>query len=1250
MRVMERLQHGFTAAIVVAILAAYPQFALGQIIKASEPYQAAGQSAQPMQKSATELNDKDLAMLGARQAIAYGDIQAAEKYVQQAQTNTALNSQTGDTIESISSLITSQKNLVQLSTQRDPDYNAKAANFLIQQAASILKYQDFDTAEMLLAQAKKFPVDLAKLPVSPDSIMNLIAQSKSKTVENSQGDVAQLLSIMSQAQLEFDKGEFASASALVAQAKSLNVSDTAVPVNQILPWQLELKIQQATGSQGEVVAASFENNNNEPIVQAAYDPNLDTTRNVGASATMPAHSEPNNNKNAVAEFSPMPNQGMRYYELGMVALKGGDIGGARNLFEMAWEYRQQFDEATQQIIQDQLTNLPSGGSNTNAEEFPFPTNDTPANNTAPVQNVFGGNDSFQSSPVQSSPVQSSPVESAPMTTEQNESEFLSGIDERKETIRMMQREVFRQRASAEKMREDNPRAAIEVLTQLRDRVNQSEIADTEKKPFFTIIDRDIAEFQAYITRNISKIQLDEDNAAALADVRGRREKKYAAEQQLQKLVEDFNDLMDEERFAEASAIVRQAEDLLPDSEVVALLKSKSRIAMNVAEGEAIRREKEDNFVRRLNDVDRDTINNVSEDIPIIFGELDRWERTSRLRSEWLTNQRYSDPSERRIWNLLKNEQVQGHYQGTLSDAIDQLSEQVGVNILIDKIALNADTISADTGVDVRIRQPISLESALNVVLGNAGLVFVVEDEVIKVTSRDAQRKDVKPRTYYVGDLVTPIQNFRNSLSMNFMTPNGATGSNGIIGQSVPLANHSSTSISPIELAQQVSNSNYNPNALAQQLPGGFAGTGALLGGGGPVQSGTPTYSSVGPQALGGVTQADFQPLMNLIRNTISPDDWQDTNGDGTLQAFVPNLSLIVSQTQEVQDQIQDLLTQLRELNDVQIVVEVRFVSLSDSFFERIGIDFDFNLNDNSNLNPAALPDEVSGSSVIGLQTGTSDAGPTFSGDLDIPFQQTNFLSTIPAFGGFDPGTAASFGFAILSDIEVFFLIQASKGDTRSNITQAPTVTMFNGQVANVNDGAQVPFVTSVTPVVGDFAVAQQPIITLLPEGASLNVQAVVSNDRKSVRLTLVPFFSEIRDVDTFTFDGSVTTQRATDDTLIDDLLGAVTGVDPDPDANTTELSTATEGVTIQLPTLGFTSVSTVVSVPDGGTVLLGGVKRQQEQRVERGVPFLSNIPYVSRLFKNVGIGRETSSLMLMVTPRIIIQEEEELEQTGVSRN
>ncbi len=75
-------------------------------------------------------------------------------------------------------------------------------------------------------------------------------------------------------------------------------------------------------------------------------------------------------------------------------------------------------------------------------------------------------------------------------------------------------------------------------------------------------------------------------------------------------------------------------------------------------------------------------------------------------------------------------------------------------------------------------------------------------------------------------------------------------------------------------------------------------------------------------------------------------------------------------------------------------------------------------------------------------------------------------------------------------------------------------------------------------------------------------------------------------------------------------------------------------------------MTTTVSVPDGGTVLLGGIKRLSEGRNEFGVPMLDKLPYINRLFKNVGIGRETQSLMMMVTPRIIIQEEEE-EKLGV---
>jgi hypothetical protein len=55
------------------------------------------------------------------------------------------------------------------------------------------------------------------------------------------------------------------------------------------------------------------------------------------------------------------------------------------------------------------------------------------------------------------------------------------------------------------------------------------------------------------------------------------------------------------------------------------------------------------------------------------------------------------------------------------------------------------------------------------------------------------------------------------------------------------------------------------------------------------------------------------------------------------------LSLVISQTEDVHEEIVDLLEQLRRNQDLQVTIEVRFITLSDTFFERIGVDFDFNV-------------------------------------------------------------------------------------------------------------------------------------------------------------------------------------------------------------------------------------------------------------------------------------------------------------------
>ncbi|MCG8585150.1 MAG: type II and III secretion system protein [Pirellulales bacterium] len=79
---------------------------------------------------------------------------------------------------------------------------------------------------------------------------------------------------------------------------------------------------------------------------------------------------------------------------------------------------------------------------------------------------------------------------------------------------------------------------------------------------------------------------------------------------------------------------------------------------------------------------------------------------------------------------------------------------------------------------------------------------------------------------------------------------------------------------------------------------------------------------------------------------------------------------------------------------------------------------------------------------------------------------------------------------------------------------------------------------------------------------------------------------------------------------------------------------AAPGTTIQLPRFNTNAVTTTVTAPDGGTVLLGGIKSARESRNEYGVPILGKLPFIGRGFRNVGIGREVNSNLTTVTPYI----------------
>ena len=64
--------------------------------------------------------------------------------------------------------------------------------------------------------------------------------------------------------------------------------------------------------------------------------------------------------------------------------------------------------------------------------------------------------------------------------------------------------------------------------------------------------------QRYIDHNLPEIINDETNADRLRMLNLRRQRRVDVGTQLQKLVEEFNNLIDEQRFPEALVVARQA--------------------------------------------------------------------------------------------------------------------------------------------------------------------------------------------------------------------------------------------------------------------------------------------------------------------------------------------------------------------------------------------------------------------------------------------------------------------------------------------------------------------------------------------------------------------------------------------------------------------------------------------------------------------------------------------------------------------
>ena len=96
----------------------------------------------------------------------------------------------------------------------------------------------------------------------------------------------------------------------------------------------------------------------------------------------------------------------------------------------------------------------------------------------------------------------------------------------------------------------------------------------------------------------------------------------------------------------------------------------------------------------------------------------------------------------------------------------------------------------------------------------------------------------------------------------------------------------------------------------------------------------------------------------------------------------------------------------------------------------------------------------------------------------------------PAFGGFDRNAGLSTNFGINGkDGNINFAMNFGQGYQQSLTTQAPSVTLMNGQAGFISDTSQTPFVISVIPVVGAQPFISAPMISpFAPVGPNPRLQ------------------------------------------------------------------------------------------------------------------------------------------------------------------
>jgi len=361
---------------------------------------------------------------------------------------------------------------------------------------------------------------------------------------------------------------------------------------------------------------------------------------------------------------------------------------------------------------------------------------------------------------------------------------------------------------------------------------------------------------------------------------------------------------------------------------------------------------------------------------------------------------------------------------------------------------------------------------------------------------------------------------------------------------------------------------------------------------------------------------------------------------GSAANFVPSSSrLIVKNTQEQLDLIDVIVEALNGAVPSQVDIEAKFVEITQNNLKELSFDWtlgQFNIpgsskvfggggtaGDGNAFSQKNFPFVDPSGAIVGGNPLTSGNRTGVGTGAAISANAIDSLLFPAATGATSAAPAILSAAGVFTDPQFQVVMRALNQKKGVDLLSSPRVTCKSGQEAEIEIVREFKYPTEYNPPQvptisggggGSSNVTVLPVVTpttptafdVKQTGVRLHVQPTVGADGSTIDLQLEPQVVE--------FEGFINYGSP----IYSPLDGTV----------------LTPNV-INQPIFSTRRVRTSVSIWDGQTVMLGGLMREDVQKVEDKIPFLGDIPLVGRLFRSSVDQHQKRNLVIFVTARLI---------------